>query len=375
MVSFNIIGSGLGVKAISNDEATDYLNAALSEKTFYSFNVAYGSIMKISDENIRNNMLAKLDTLTSVVWTEDVKKYVALLDTLQKTGSGKIYDEMINQIQTSNLYDIDKEYLLGELTSWGKRLVYTQDYIAAVDAVVNAWTSSTASSIAAAEELILKLNNIYNKEYLTGELSKIKAKISKDTDSIARLKAAVNSSELSRDEKLAKLISIFSDNPKIVIPKGYMNTVGGYFILDYLIGYGVPEDMQHLQERINNGIALAELNKFEGQWYVDRKEIAISLDEIMPDSSNSKIDITDKVVNFSNPLIDGVTYSISMFTDLVPSEVFEIKDNRLYLLNPKALKEQNIGATNRLYVTVRYKNGVAAGNIEFKILPSLSGIK
>jgi hypothetical protein len=162
--------------------STIILNEALNEKTFYKYNLTYGLLMKINDASVRDPLLSSLSTIHDTVWTSDVKAHVASLDELTKTGSGKTYDKMDTDINKTNLSAIDKGYLLGELTGWGRNLVFTSDYQNAVNKVVYAWKmldtgtdQNITVAIADAQTAINSVKNMYSKSYLSEELANIKA--------------------------------------------------------------------------------------------------------------------------------------------------------------------------------------------------------
>jgi hypothetical protein len=158
------------------------LNEALNEKTFYKYNLTYGLLMKINDASVRDPLLTKLSTIHDIVWTSDIKAHVASLDELTKTGSGKTYDKMDIDINKTNLSAIDKGYLLGELTGWGRNLVFTDDYKNAVNKVVYAGKmlntgtdQNITAAIADAQTAVSSVKNMYSKSYLLEELANIKA--------------------------------------------------------------------------------------------------------------------------------------------------------------------------------------------------------
>jgi hypothetical protein len=183
-----IYSSEVNILVAENDEsysgANKLLTEALQDKNFYRYNMAYAAIMKISDENVRDSMLSKLSAIQKDVWTEDIKKFNNMLDELVNTnGSGKIYDEIYASVQASSLVDLDKGYLLGELDSWGRKLVYTTDYSEAVSKVVRAWEVLDKGSkeqlqvaVLEADKAIVLVKNAYSKAYLTLEINKIKEK-------------------------------------------------------------------------------------------------------------------------------------------------------------------------------------------------------
>jgi hypothetical protein len=114
---------------------------------------------------------------------------------LSNSASGRLYDRLESELRSSDLYYIDNEYLLGELTSWGKKLVYTDDYKAGVDSVVNEWNclakaqynndSSTLQAISDSENAISKVNNSDNKAYLTEQLQQVKDRLANKPNYVA----------------------------------------------------------------------------------------------------------------------------------------------------------------------------------------------
>lgn len=175
------------VVAVSNEdeiinESRRLLDEALAEKKFYKFNFALASINKIKDENVKGMLMGQLNTIATDVYSNEINKYIAKLINLVETdGSGELYDEIEVGLRKSTLDYMDREYLLGELTGWGKKLVYTTDYQNAVDKVVYAWNMLTNgteaninSAISDAERAINSIRNKHSREYLSGQLRQIK---------------------------------------------------------------------------------------------------------------------------------------------------------------------------------------------------------
>jgi hypothetical protein len=165
----------LSVYAIKNlNQLNSLVNNALTFKTFYYYNVAYTEIIKLGDIYTRDSLLAKLGTIANTIWTNDVRHVNSLLDTIASTGNGRTYDEAVIFITNSNLPQIDKEYFLGEVTSWGKRLVWTPEYKTAMAALINAATEKTPLSIQTAKDKISLIINSLSRDYLLEELDSIK---------------------------------------------------------------------------------------------------------------------------------------------------------------------------------------------------------
>lgn len=165
---------------LNNSKYTSGLvEEAIKAKTFYNYNIAYNQVMKLTDSKSKEELLNKLSTISTLVWNEDIKYINSELDKLVSTASGKIYDEIQVKIEATALNEVDKAYLMGEVTSWGKKLVWTEEYLKATEEIVKAWTNITEININKAEEAVSKIKNEYSKQYLLEELGKIKQKYNK----------------------------------------------------------------------------------------------------------------------------------------------------------------------------------------------------
>ena len=170
-------------KAYDNKDANLLLETALREKTFYHYNIAYSEIMKIKNIPTRDSMLCKLASISSNIWTPEIGKANEYLTDLVETSSGRIYDNTENYLNNAKFVDLDRWYLLGELTSWGRKLVWTPDYKDAVEAIVKAWDVKTVESIQGAQKIVDKVQNQGNRAYLSEQLVEI-VPISKDFEVI-----------------------------------------------------------------------------------------------------------------------------------------------------------------------------------------------
>jgi hypothetical protein len=175
-----IIGTSLfGVMPVAKAEpnnAENLVEQAVKYKSFYYYNEAYSLIMQMSDESQKNILLTKLASISSAAWNDDIKNIYKMLQDLVNTASGKIYDDIQTTINVANIQQIDKDYLLGEVTSWGKRLVWTEDYSEGVSCLIDAWSNISRESITKAENAINNIKNQYSKDYLLYELTKLKKK-------------------------------------------------------------------------------------------------------------------------------------------------------------------------------------------------------
>lgn len=185
--SVNIIykhpGDTIYLEAINT--ASQLTDNALRNKTFYDYNIAYEVIQKVTDDSVKQTLLSKLASIATFIWTDEIKTINNRMIQLASTGSGKIYDEIQGEIQNTNLTKTDKEYFLGEVSSWGKKLVFTDDYKLALDSIITVWnslnTSEVNQALANAEENVRNIKNSVNRDYLQQQLNQIKGKLSKAT--------------------------------------------------------------------------------------------------------------------------------------------------------------------------------------------------
>jgi hypothetical protein len=152
------------------------IDEAFNQKTFYHYNTAYFEIMKLTEGKDKDMLLEKLTSLSSLVWTEEIKAISKMIDELAATSSGKLYDEIQIVINNASISYIDKAYLLGEVTSWGMKLVWSPDYSEAVEKLIKAWEKLDDTSINEAETAVRQVKNVNNKNYLLEEIMKLRIK-------------------------------------------------------------------------------------------------------------------------------------------------------------------------------------------------------
>jgi large repetitive protein len=158
----------------SFDEVSKKVENALLSKTFYDFNMALYQTNKLTDQYEKAILLSKLAAIENIVWSDNIKQIYSKLSELAATGSAKIYDEVLVQINNSNVPTVDKNYLSWELTMWGRDLVWTDDYKIAMQYYMDFYNKKDEDSASQAEEHILQIQNIYSREYLLGELRNLK---------------------------------------------------------------------------------------------------------------------------------------------------------------------------------------------------------
>jgi hypothetical protein len=159
------------VAKADSTSVSQLVEKAVSQKSFYYYNQAYAQIVVLEDGKIKDALLNRLSSVSSQIWNNDVKLINSDLDSLSKTGSAKLYDEVQIKINNSKLPEIDKAYFLAEVNSWGVNLVWTEDYKSAMKALLGAGIQRTSKSVQNAKQEINKVKNIENRGYLMDTLN------------------------------------------------------------------------------------------------------------------------------------------------------------------------------------------------------------
>jgi hypothetical protein len=211
------------------EEAKSLVEQALNEKSFYKYNISFAKIMQITDAVERNLLLSQLGTISSEIYTKDILHFNELLASVAQTGSGRVYDNAEAEMRSSTLSEVDKGYLLGELTSWGRQMVYTSDYTAALDKIIEAWycikdSTKINSAITAAENAIGSVKNTYNKQYLYEQLDEIKR----------QLEASVITTQSAYKAAIKKALENFDETLSLTI-EGYDETVYNFDMMEKII--------------------------------------------------------------------------------------------------------------------------------------------
>jgi exopolysaccharide biosynthesis protein len=156
------------------EELTKQVDYAVKSKSFYYYNMALYETTKLTNADQKAVLLSKLATIEKTVWTDDVKSIYKDLQDMANTSSARIYDNVQVKINNANLMQVDKDYLMTEVTSWGKNLVWTEDYKTALNSYMEFFNKKDAESAKKAQENINNIKNSYSKEYLTEELNNLK---------------------------------------------------------------------------------------------------------------------------------------------------------------------------------------------------------
>jgi hypothetical protein len=353
-------------------DAADLVSKALSYKSFYHYNVAYAKVMEMPENNEKYKLLSQLGTIQSTVWTDEVNETLKMLTEMTKTASGKTYAEIEVYVKNSKLGEWDKEYLLGELNSWGNKLVWTEDYTKAVEAFLKAGEKPTAESLANAQKLINEVKNEYSKAYLIDQFNLVKKNYdainSNVVKDIINLKADTN---LSRDQKVEKMIAIVRSHKGIEIPEEYFTSAGMYSITDTILGWNIKESMEvsELQRNINDVIAKYEAAKLKF-WLGNTKAT------LKENSSESDINVTalvsetisDKFLPETEIEFIEAGWKRGVNVPLEPSQYLYIKDGQVYMTTKLAPKE---GYKDSISIKVSYKNGVIFTSLWIEIQPTI----
>lgn len=246
---------------LATEDVKQLVDDALSNKTFYHFNLAYDKVTRMPETSEKYEYLEKLTSIHSIVWTEEISKALEMLVDLTKSSSANTYDEIEAYVTNSKLGEWDRGYLLGELTSWGRKLVWTDDYRLAVNGLLNAGSNINEESLANAEKLIKNVKNEINKEYLLEQIRPVRKKFddSSNLDTLNEILKLRNDASISRDQKVAKIIQIANSKSGIEIPKEYLSGIGIYIITDYLMQCEAPNSLWDIQHQIDTVISKQEV--------------------------------------------------------------------------------------------------------------------
>ena len=219
-IAANFLISTPTVKAASKNNVEDWIHSALTQKTFYHYNMAYAAILKVDNISERDKYLCELAPAVKDVWSDEIGYFVSELDKLSKNKSAKLYDELEAKINNSSLNNVDKQYLLNELCTWGRKLIWTEDYRIALDSLLVTWKSKSEKDIKATSDLIEMIKNPLNKEYLQGELEKIKT--IKESDSEKEVQVVEETENIDNiDEKDVTLGKNTYKKDLIIYTKGH----------------------------------------------------------------------------------------------------------------------------------------------------------
>jgi hypothetical protein len=168
-----------------SEQVQHRVEEAIYNETFYHYMMAYIDILELPQDQ-QGKFLNELSPLYKKVNTPQVQKSIIMLDYVAKNKDGESYADAESYLTLLNDKDMDlftKGYLLGELTSWGRKSVFTKDYILALDNLENIKQQRNLESYETALNTINNVKNQKSKEYLLSELVNYKKiiKISEPT--------------------------------------------------------------------------------------------------------------------------------------------------------------------------------------------------
>lgn len=341
----------------ASEEVSKIVDQALVNKTFYHFNTAYDKVINMPETTEKYKYLERLTSIQSIVWTEETSKTLEMLTDLTKSSSARTYDEIEAFVTNSKLGEWDRGYLLGELTSWGRKLVWTEDYISAVDGLINIGSNITEESLANAEKLIENIKNEGNKQYLLEQIRPVRKNFddSSNMDPVKEILKLRSDTSISRDQKVAKIISIANSKVGIEIPKEYLSGVEIYIVTDYLMQCKAPTSLRDIQQQINSAIGYYEGFKLKFH-YQNRRQ------HIFENASGTDLNITDMLMETTGEELlpdTKVEFTVAGWrrgdpnVPAEPSEYLYVKDGQVYLRS-KTIPED--GYLDNIVTLVSYKN-------------------
>lgn len=162
------------VFAATKDDAQALVDNAKKTMAFVDYNQAYAAIMALPAAD-QPALLAQLAPLWDKVATKDVTDVLNKMDALAANKDLKNYYDLYDMINNTVSLPRNQQYLMGELTSWGKNAVFTSDVVAATDAIIKAWTSKSAADIQAAKDASAKVTNAGSLAWLNDQIAQVSA--------------------------------------------------------------------------------------------------------------------------------------------------------------------------------------------------------
>ena len=153
-----VVAPSISVLAAATDVQADVqtlVDNANRDKTFYSFNVAYGAIMALPEAE-QGKYLAEIAPLEATVRTSKIDTILRLIDSYYATQDMSIYDNVLYKLIPEVPDQIDREYLQYELGKWGQVFIVREqpEYIVATNAIIAVDTALKAGKIEEARALI-----------------------------------------------------------------------------------------------------------------------------------------------------------------------------------------------------------------------------
>jgi hypothetical protein len=171
------------VEADSNQSSIASILAKIEEikvtKRFGYYNEAYAMILELP-ESEQEYYLNLLSVYADDVYTTLNLKIINSIIAFSKDANLGDYEDLIDDISTEITDSIDQGYFLGELTAWGRDLVYTDDVTSAINSIVSVYTNKTYESFEIAEAAIEKVKIDKSKEWLTEQLEEASSVIEEE---------------------------------------------------------------------------------------------------------------------------------------------------------------------------------------------------
>lgn len=179
--------------------------------TIYDYNVALVAIQKLpaAEQPALNAELAKF--WSKCAPTEVVNVLNKMIELAAKKDLTNFY-LLMDQIQKTVTNNVNKNYLLNELNSWGKAAVFTPDVVAATNAIIKAWTEKTAASVDAAKELVAKVTNAGSKTWCANEIAAVEKLVAVKVKSVAALNSKQAVVTFENEIGTAAAVNFTSDN-------------------------------------------------------------------------------------------------------------------------------------------------------------------
>jgi hypothetical protein len=145
------------------------LEEAKASKKIGDYNETYAMAVRLPI-NKQEYYLDELSKLASEVYTSANNEIINRLQVFAASANLRDYEALIVEINDRIEDTMDRAYFLGELTHWGKELVYTPEVLKSVRLIIDAYSKRTVQSLYDAYDAVETVDNVESRIYLREQL-------------------------------------------------------------------------------------------------------------------------------------------------------------------------------------------------------------
>ena len=163
-------------EAVNSYEIEAKIEETRQTKRLGHYNEAYAMIIRLP-KGEQTKYLDELTKLSDYVYTPLNKEIINEIKVFSEDPNLRNYDALVAEIEKKVSDTIDRAYFLGEMAGWGRKIVYTPEVLASVDAVIKVYSQKTIQSVNTSKAAIAKVKNVDSREYLKEQLIDAASKV------------------------------------------------------------------------------------------------------------------------------------------------------------------------------------------------------